>query len=100
MSEQRWRIVDATGAVREVSVEPCHARGMLAPVDGFRGWRASRAGDGPVHAAAEALGDGAHEAVARLAAVRAADATVRRFDELRAAPGSLVESAGAEVSRG
>ena len=65
---ETWRAVLASGEVREMSVDPCVARGMLAPVDGFRGWRADRVGDGPRFAAVEAMGDSAHEAIARLAA--------------------------------
>ena len=64
---ETWRVVLASGEVREVEVSRAEASGMLSPVRPWHGWRAARTWDGPVHAASEAMGDSAEEACARLA---------------------------------
>jgi len=61
------RVVLATGEVREASVEPAVAYGYMAPLSEVRGHRATRIGEGTVHAPSEAMGDTAEDAVTRLA---------------------------------
>lgn len=66
---ETWRVVLRDGSVREASVEPATAYGYMAPESATHGWRATRVGEGDtVHAAPEAMGGDAADAVTRLAA--------------------------------
>lgn len=63
---ETWQIPHAGGVMR-AEVSQTVAIGHLAALSEWHGWRAARMGDGPRLAAAEAMGDSAREAVARLA---------------------------------
>ena len=63
---ETWQILHAGGVMR-AEVSQAVAIGHLAALSEWHGWRAVRVGDGPYLAAAEAMGDSAREAIARLA---------------------------------